>query len=357
LVAGCRGQIGTALTQALVQELGEKNVIACDLVESDPAINCQYEQLDVTDGAKYRSLVEQNDVSYVLHLAAILSSLGEKNPKLAYDVNVVGAQNAFEIASDLSCQLFMPSSIAVFGGDKFPKKQTPDDVILQPKTIYGVTKVFNELLGDYYRSKFGLDFRSLRYPGVISSQKYAFNGTTDYSTEIFFHALEQQKYSCWLGKEQALPMIYIDDCIDATIKFLKTPASQLNRSTYNLAGISFTPEMLVEQVQRLIPGVQVSYDPCPTRSKIAAQWPMSIDDSAALADWGWKYDTTMYQLAKKILSNIDAEYKEGRTLVFEEEEHTSSDELEPAFEAIASQRTKNSPSKATPLDGLNINMV
>lgn len=182
LVAGCRGQIGTALTNALIAELGDANVIAADLVESDPTIGCKYYKLDVTDKKTYKEIVEKEEVDYILHLAAILSSLGEQYPKLAYDVNVNGAANAFNIAMEHDCQLFVPSSIAAFGGDVFQKDMTPNDSILQPKTIYGVTKVFNEQLGEYYANKFDLDFRSIRYPGVISSQKFAFNGTTDYST-------------------------------------------------------------------------------------------------------------------------------------------------------------------------------
>ena len=212
--------------------MGSEQVIAADLVEEDKNIQCKYYKLDVTDFKTYEKIVQEEEVDYVLHLAAILSSLGEKYPDLAYDVNVNGAANAFNIAKDNNCQLFMPSSIAVFGGNHFEKHNTPNDTILQPKTIYGVTKVFNEGLGEYYQNKYGLDFRSIRYPGVISSAKYAFNGTTDYSTgkfplkcflslkihiEIFFHALKNLQYKCWLGKDQALPMIYVDDVISATI--------------------------------------------------------------------------------------------------------------------------------------------
>lgn len=242
LIAGCRGQIGTALTQALINDLGAGQVIAADLAESDDNIQCKYEQLDVTNKEKYEAIVKDNKVDYVLHLAAILSSLGEKFPDLAYDVNVNGATHALNIAREHNCQVFIPSSIAVFGGNNFPKDNTPNDVILEPKTMYGISKVFNEMLGQYYTSKFGVDFRSIRYPGVISSAKYAFNGTTDYSTEIFFHALENNHYDCWLAKDQALPMIYVDDCIDATIKFLKADQNQLKRQVYNLGGISFNPE-------------------------------------------------------------------------------------------------------------------
>ena len=229
LLAGCRGQIGTALTKALIDELGADQVIASDIVAGGEGLGCRYQLLDVTDKDKYERIVKENKVDYILHLAAILSSLGERLPDLAYDVNVNGAENALNIAREHNCQLFLPSSIAAFGGDNFPKDNTPNDVILQPKTIYGISKAFNEKVGQYYFEKFGLDFRAIRYPGVISSAKYAFNGTTDYSTEIFFHALENNHYECWLPEDQALPMIYIDDCIRATIQFLKADKKKLTR--------------------------------------------------------------------------------------------------------------------------------
>jgi threonine 3-dehydrogenase len=155
----------------------------------------------VVDKDRYQDIVKKHGVNYIVHLAAILSSLGEQNPQLGYDVNVTGATNALNIARDHNCKIFIPSSIGVFGGTSFRKMNTPDDEILQPTTMYGVTKVFNELLGEYYRTKYGVDFRCIRYPGVISSEKFAFNGTTDYSTEIFFHALEQGSYKCWLPED------------------------------------------------------------------------------------------------------------------------------------------------------------
>lgn len=181
-------------------------------------------------------------MDYIVHLAGILSALGEKHPDLAIDVNVYGVVNALRIAKDNNCRIFIPSSIAVFGGNHFPKINTPADVILQPKTIYGVSKVFDEMIGEYFSNKFNLDFRSLRYPGVISSEKFAFNGTTDYSTEIFFGILEKGHYDVPLKETASLPMIYIDDCIEATIKFLKADPNKLVRKTYNLAGISFNPK-------------------------------------------------------------------------------------------------------------------
>lgn len=182
MIAGSRGQVGKALTQAIVNDLGADQVIATDLVEMDPNVNCRYEQLDVTDHAKYQQIVKDNKVDYIVHLAGILSLLAEKHPQLAFDVNVIGAKNAIDVAKDNECQIFLPSTIGVFGGDNYIRENTPNDSILQPKTIYGCTKVFNELLGEYYHNRYGLDFRCMRYPGVISSEKYNFNGTTDYST-------------------------------------------------------------------------------------------------------------------------------------------------------------------------------
>ena len=196
-----------------------------------------------------------------MHLAGILSALGERKPDLAIDVNVFGAVNGLRIARDNECQIFLPSSIALFGGDLSPKHKTHADVILQPRTIYGVSKVFDEMCGEYFANKYGLDFRSIRYPGIISSEKYAFNGTTDYSTEIFFHLLEKGHYKCFLKDDAALPMMYIDDCIDATIKFLKADRTKLLRSTYNLAGISFTPKELADACAKLMPGSKVTYEP------------------------------------------------------------------------------------------------
>ena len=171
----------------------------------------------MTDADRYLHMVKSNKITNIVHLAGILSALGEKNPELAIDVNITGVINAIRAAHEYNTAIFIPSSIAVFGGDHFPKVDTPVDVVLQPKTIYGVGKVFNEMIGDYYKRKMGLDFRSLRYPGVISSEKFAFNGTTDYSTEIFFHALENGYYKCPLAARTALPMIYVDDCIEATV--------------------------------------------------------------------------------------------------------------------------------------------
>ena len=240
--------------------------------------------------------MKDNNINYLCHLAGILSASGEKNPDMAIDVNAIGAINALRIARDTEARIFIPSTIAVFGGDHFPKHNTPVDVILKPQTVYGVTKVFNEMLGDYFGKKYNIDFRSIRYPGIISSEKYAFNGTTDYSTEIFFHALEKGEYRCPLGPKSALPMMYIDDCIDATVRFLKADPNKLKRATYNFAGISFTPEQLAAEVEKLVPGFKMIYAP-DFRQAIADSWPKSIDDKECKEDWDWTYDITVKDLA------------------------------------------------------------
>lgn len=265
--------------------------------------------MDIVDEQKYRGLVKDNNVNYIVHLAGILSAAGEKNPDLAIDVNVYGAVNGLRIARDLDCRIFLPSSIAAFGGDKFPKEQTPVETILQPTTIYGKTKVFNEMLGEYFCNKFGVDFRCMRYPGVVSSEKFAFNGTACYSTEIFFHILENKKYyKCWLKEDAKLPMIYIDDCVEATMMLLRADSKSLTRCTYNLAGISFTPLELANAIKQIIPGAKIDFEP-DFRQKIAETWPKSLNDDHSQRDWGWMYNISVLDLAKKTLAGIDAKYK------------------------------------------------
>jgi len=269
---------------------------------------CRYEQLDVTDFKRYDEIVAEHKVDYIVHLAAILSALGERFPDRATNVNVYGCVNALNIARDRKARIFVPSTIAVFGGNHFPKVNTPVDVVLQPETIYGISKVFNENIGTYYHNKFGVDFRSIRYPGVISSEKYDFNGTTDYSTEIFFHALEKKYYKCWLGPKTDLPMIYIDDCISGTIQFLKADGASLKRKVYNMAGISFNPEQLGASIKKMMPDFKIDYEP-DFRQKIADAWPKSIDDSESKKDWGCSYDISCDELARKIMDGIHPDYK------------------------------------------------
>ncbi len=299
------------LTRALAKEVGNDNIICTDVSDQKYDFPCRYEKLDICDANRYRKLVETNKVDHIVHLAGILSALGEKNPQLAIDVNVFGVVNALRIAQDNNCRIFIPSSIAVFGGDHFNKKQTPAESILQPRTVYGVSKVFNEMIGEYFSNKFDMDFRSIRYPVIISSEKFGFNGTAAYSTEIFFEILEKGHYNVPLKEDAALPMMYIDDCIDATMKFLKADFNKLKRKTYNLAGISVAPKEYTVAVQKLLPGSTVDFKP-DFRQAIAESWPQSINDSESLRDWNWSYEISVSELAKKVYDGIDPRYKSGK---------------------------------------------
>lgn len=310
IVTGCQGQLGVPLVRALCQEVGQDNVLATDMGEQLFDFDCKYETLDITDSDRYNKLVKDNKIDYIVHLAGILSALGERNPDLAIEVNAYGSINALKIAREHKAKVYIPSTIGVFGGDVFEKHPTPVDSILQPKTVYGCGKVFVELMGEYFAKKYDMDFRCLRYPGVISSAKYAFNGTTDYSTEIFFELLEKGHYNCPLKPCARMPMIYVDDTIEATIQYLKADPSVLKRNVYNLAGVNFNPQELVTAIDKLnlIPGSTVDYKP-DYRQAIAESWPHSLDDRTSFEDWGWKYDVTIEDLAQKIFDGIEPEYK------------------------------------------------
>ena len=317
LVTGAGGQIGKKICEVLSQEIGKDRLVTTDLADSKPddVADSTYYQLSVTDNEKYEHIIATHKVTKILHLAAIISALGEKpgNFEMAYDVNVTGSLNTFQLARKYGCSVFLPTSIACFGGEAYQKDNTPVNSILQPETIYGVSKVFNENLGAYFHKKFGLDFRNLRYPGVISSQKFAFNGTVSYPTEVFFEALEKGHYDCYLEPDTQIPVIYCDETIDATLRLVRAPRENLKRCTYNLAGIPMTPRIFFKEVEKLIPGTTFGYKVDPLRQAIGESWPNSLDESTSI-EYGWTHDITPYELAKKILVNIDDKYKQGKNL-------------------------------------------
>lgn len=304
LVTGALGQIGSDLTSSLKKIYGDKNVIASDILDSSKSIFEPYENLDVLDKNNIANIVKKHDINIIYHLAAILSANGEKNHNLCWNVNMNGLHNILEIAKEFNLkQIICPSSIAVFGPET-PRVNTPQQTVLLPKTMYGITKVAGELLCDYYVNKFNLDIRGLRYPGLISYKTLPGGGTTDYAVEIFHEALKNSYYNCFLKEDTILPMMYIDDAIRGTIELSETNFSQLkNYSNFNFAGISFSCQELANEIKKHIPDFKIEYNP-DFRQKIADSWPQSIDDSQARTQWGWKEKFDLSAMTKAMIDNL-----------------------------------------------------
>ena len=302
LVTGAFGQIGSELITALKNKYGNDSVVAFD---KKP--NQEYEGVsiigDITDADLLRSIVTDYKITTVYHLVSLLSAVGENNPGLARKVNMDGLRNILELAREFNLKVFWHSSIAAFGSTT-PRENTPQQTILEPSTMYGVTKVAGELLCQYYFAKFGVDVRSLRYPGVISWKTLPGGGTTDYAVDIFWKALESGKYTCFLGENTALPMMYIDDAIRATIEIMDANPENLTiRTSYNLAAVSFTPKELAEALNHAGVPTEITYEP-DFRQKIADSWPKSIDDSTARKDWGWKHDFDLDKLVSAMIQGV-----------------------------------------------------
>ena len=294
LILGACGQIGTELTLALRQKYGNESVVASDIRRSDLAElqDGPFEILDASDADALRAVCERYNVHIVYHLVAMLSATGEKFPMKAWDLNMQSLLHVLELAREGVIQkIFWPSSIAVFGPTT-PKDHTPQQTIMEPSTVYGISKLAGERWCEYYFNKYGVDVRSIRYPGLISWKSQPGGGTTDYAVEIYYKALEEGRYTSFLSENRALPMMYMDDAIRATIKLTEAPAEQVKvRNSYNLAGISFDPVTIAASIEGHIEGFEMDCVP-DFRENIAASWPASIDDSAAQADWNWtpKYD-------------------------------------------------------------------
>ncbi|KCV68509.1 UDP-glucose 4-epimerase [Fonticula alba] len=298
LITGSLGQLGAVLASCFRGHFGAENVITSDIrrpaagggeVALAAANDGPFVFLDVRDRASVEKVVVENKVDTIIHLSALLSAIGEREPQRALDVNINGLHNILEIARVHNASVFCPSTIGAFGPST-PVDQTPDLTIMRPTTIYGISKVHMELLGEYYANRYGVDFRSVRYPGIISADEPG-GGTTDYAIDIFHHALKTGTYNCFLHENTRLPMMYIDDCIEGTFKFITAPREKLTQSTYNMGAIDFTPAELTSSMQRHMPNLSVSYSP-DFRQKIADSWPNSLDDSSARKDWGWdpKFD-------------------------------------------------------------------
>lgn len=302
LVTGGLGQIGTELVPFLRQRYGPENVVSGDVRKPEAGSEGPFAYLDVLNLSDLERVIVEHRVDWMVHNVSILSAKGELNPSLALEVNVTGLHNVLEAARRHNLRVFVPSSIAAFGPST-PRDNTPDVTIQQPNTIYGVTKVYGELLGAYYNKKFDLDFRALRYPGVISSVAPPGGGTTDYAVDIFYKALQTREFRCFLRDDSMLPMMYMPDCLAATVQLLEADAPLLKQRTYNVAAISFTPKELTASIRRHIPDLRVTYSP-DFRQAIADSWPRSLDDSAARRDWGWSPEFDLDKMVDDMLAKL-----------------------------------------------------
>lgn len=315
LVTGSVGQIGSELTLALRERYGNDHVLATGrktkpsekLLESGP-----FEFIDVSRKHTIEEVVDKYNINYIVHMAAILSAVGEKNPLLAWDVNMNGLHNVLEVARKREMAgVLIPSSIAVFGPET-PRDDTPQETVLKPRTMYGVTKVAGELLSDYYFHRFGLDVRGLRYPGIISSETPPGGGTTDYAVEIFYEAIKNKKYTCFVGEDTRLPMMYMPDCLDATLQLMEADISKLkHHSDFNVTAMSFSAGELAAEIKKHIPEFAVAYEP-DFRQAIADSWPMSVDDTVARKEWGWKPKFELAEMTKDMLEKLGQKHKAGQ---------------------------------------------
>ena len=298
LVTGAAGQIGTELVMALREKFGNEHVIATGrkTKPTEQVLNSgPFEFVNINDKDSFEKLIKQYDIDTVYNMAAILSAVGEDKPHLCWNVNINGLLNILDLAIDYNMtRVFVPSSIAAFGPET-PVDNTPQETILRPTTMYGVTKVAGELLGNYYFKKFGLDIRGIRYPGIISNETLPGGGTTDYAVEIFYEAIKNKKYTCFVKKDTVLPMMYMPDCIKATLDLMDADIKSLkHHCDFNTTAMSFSAEELADEIKKHIPEFTCSYKP-DFRQKIADSWPSTIDDSAAREEWNWK---PLYDLAK-----------------------------------------------------------
>ncbi len=315
LVTGAVGQIGSELTMELRKRYGNDNVLATGrktkpskmLLNSGP-----FEFIDIIIKETVEKVVDEYDIDTIYNMAAILSAVGEEKPLLCWNVNINGMYNILEIAHEREMtRVFVPSSIAVFGPET-PQDNTPQETVLKPKTMYGVTKVCGELLGDYYFKRFNLDIRGVRYPGIISSETLPGGGTTDYAVEIFYEAIKNKKYTCFVKEDTVLPMMYMPDCIKGTIDLMDTDISKLkHHCDFNLTAMSFSVGKLVDEIKKHIPEFTCNYKP-DFRQAIADSWPRSIDDSAAREEWGWKPEYNLPTMTKDMLDKLSNKLSLGR---------------------------------------------
>lgn len=311
LMIGANGQIGSELAAALRKKFGMENVITSDIREPKEIGEGEiFETLNVLDKEAIKALMLKYKPTQIYLLAAMLSATGEQYPQKAWDLNMNGLLNVLDLAVELDIKkIFWPSSIAVFGPHS-PKVDTPQYCVMDPNSIYGISKLSGERLVEYYHNRYGLDIRSVRYPGIISWRTEPGGGTTDYAVHIFFEAIRQGKYTSFLSENTELPMLYMDDAVRGTIELMDAPAEQLTiRSSYNLAGISFTPKQIAEEIKKILPNFEISYADNDPRQAIADSWPKSINDDTARNDWGWAPTFDLAGMTKDMLENLKTKLK------------------------------------------------
>lgn len=309
LVTGAFGLVGSDLVPALQKKYGKANVFALGNKTIPKDFSGQLVKGSVVDKTSLERIVKSYKITEVYHLAGLLSVGGEKNPDLAWEVNVNGLRNVLELARDFKLRVFWPSSIAAFGPTT-PKKMTPQNTILEPTTIYGVTKVTGELLCQYYFTRWGVDVRSLRYPGLIGYKAPPGDGTTEYSVHIFYGLLKNNTYSCFLKEDARLPMMYIDDAIRGTMLLMQAPSKNISiRTSYNFGAINFTPNELAAEIKKLYSTFVCTYKPDPVKQRIAESWPQSINDRVAAKDWGWKPEYNLSKLLNVMIQGLKVKLK------------------------------------------------
>ena len=313
LVTGCAGQIGTELTLELRKIYGNDNVIATDIKEAPQSIMSSgpFEFLDVLDREAMRAIIKKYNIEGVFHMAAILSAVGEKNPMLAWNVNMGGLINVLELGREEKLKrILCPSSIAAFGPET-PVDNTPQETVLRPTTMYGITKVSGELLSNYYVKKYGMDVRGLRYPGIISNATLPGGGTTDYAVAIYYDAVKYGKYTCFVSADTKLPMMYMPDCLKATIDLFRADKKKLKRFVdYNVGSMSFDVTELAESIKKYIPDFEIDYKP-DFHQEIADSWPNSVDDSAARREWDWEPSYDLDAMTRDMLKAVKAKMEKG----------------------------------------------
>ena len=307
LIVGAGGQIGSELVPHLRSIYGNNNVVAADISAEKCKVLAEagpFEELNALDGEKYTAIVKKYGIDTIFNLVALLSATGEKNPVLAWNINIGALTNSLNIAKDNDCAVFTPSSIGVFGNNT-PKDKTPQDTIRNPRTMYGVTKVSGELLSDYYNIRFGVDTRSVRFPGLISYVTPPGGGTTDYAVDIYYSAAKGEKFVCPIKQGTFMDMMYMPDGLRAAIEIMEADSTKfVHRNSFNIASMSFDPEIIYNNIKKYVPDFQMEYDVDPLRQAIAESWPNSLDDTCAREEWGWKPEYDLDSMTQDMLAKL-----------------------------------------------------